>query len=829
LDGTLIIGTGDGTRLPVDRHGADAIGPVWRRVTHTLPLLFAAEPELTGDAALRLLAAVAALLARVTAEEQVQFGVSSRVLSVLHNDALAAGIAPISPLTVQVPIAATMSELLREVGVAIDALPSHLAGDSAPPPRVLFDIAPDIVTGATPVPSAGELQLSIVTAGSALSARAEYDSSAFDERSVTRWLRTLERLWAAANESPDVPLAQLPLLTESERTHLLFGLNQTAVPRDTLLVHEQIAAQAARTPHAIALRTDAGDMTYAELDRLASRLAAELIARGVGPETLVGLCMSRSVGMVIALLAILKADGAFVPLDPELPPARLAYMLRDTATSLVLVDDGSAELVSSLVPHVAQVLVTPWLAAVNEHTTAPSPHATRATPEHLAYVIYTSGSTGDPKGVLLTHAGLSNHAAWYAKTLAIAASDRMLLHASIGFDAAMAELFPPLMAGATVVLAAPDAHIELRELPSTIATHGITLAQLVPSALRVALTSPAFGDCSALRFLVCGGEALDAELCASVRALLPSVQLGNFYGPSESTVDAASHVLLGALPSAGRVPIGTPIANVVCHVLDAQAMPLPMGCIGELYVGGVALARGYLGLPELTARKFIADPFRPGQRLYRTGDRARYRNDGLLEFLGRVDTQVKLRGYRIELSEVERAVASLPGVRDVVAEVRDDRDGDAQLVAYIVPEVRSTLDARQMRHDLEDTLPTWMIPGVIVMLDALPLTVNGKLDRRALPAPHHDHDIVEVGDTFADPLEASLANIWRQTLDLRSVRADDDFFHLGGHSLKVFRMLAEIERVHGVTLRASALFGAPTLRELADLVRPALARDVFVM
>ncbi len=820
----MTVGVPGGTRLPVDALGSAAVPRGWQRADTIIPRALLGEAGDDGQAVGALVAAVVALLARMLADDAISLGVSSRALACLVPAAAVPGGERVHLLSLTAPRTDTLPVAQARVLAAAAACGAAVV---ARPPIVIdlgASMASDDAASARER-LATQWQLTIVPADDHVGLRTSFAADVVADHTVSRLLACVQRMLAGAAQAPDDPLASLPLLTDAEHDRIIYSLNQTAVTRDAQLIHERIAAQARRTPDAIALRSATERVTYRDLDAMADRLADELVRRGVGTESFVGLCMVRSIGTVLGVLAILKAQGTFVPLDPDLPAARLAYILRDTATALVLVDPDGDTLLAELAPQIERVRITSWLGRT-DGVVAPVP-ASRAAPTNLAYVIYTSGSTGQPKGVLVTHAALSNHALWYADTVAITASDRMLLHASIGFDAAMAEIFPALIAGASVVLAAPDAHIDLRELPATIVAHDVTLVQLVPSALRVALTSPAFATCRSLRMLVCGGEALDVPLAAAVQGLLPTLRIGNFYGPSESTVDATCLPDISAAHAGSLVPIGAPIANVVCHILDADGAPVPVGFYGELHIGGVALARGYLNQPVLTAAQFIADPFRPGQRLYRTGDRARYRADGLIEFGGRLDTQVKVRGYRIELAEIEIALQRLPGVRHVAVNVRSDRQGDAQLVAYVVRHTGVVTDARAMRLALEDELPLWMIPGAIVMLDALPRTLNGKLDLHALPDPGAAAETDDDDGTLADPLHASLAEIWRQTLDVPRVRADDDFFYLGGHSLKMFRILLEVERVHGVTVRASAMLGAPTVRGLADLLRPPQNRDVF--
>lgn len=600
--------------------------------------------------------------------------------------------------------------------------------------------------------------------------------------------------------------------------------NDTTVTRaGDQLLHRLIEAQVARTPHAPAVECDGRVLSYAALDACANRLAATLVANGTGADTVVGVLMERSLELMVALLAIHKAGGAFLPVDPALPRERVRFKLADTQCAVLLVhahlDARAAEVFEDL--PVVRLTVDARAAMAGSDVPVVVPTAP-ARPEHLAYILYTSGSTGRAKGVMVPHRAIANHAQWFGQAIDLTPADRVLQYASISFDAAMAELFAPLVHGATVVMAPPGAQRDLASIPSLLQSLRITVAQAVPSALHVIAQAPDFAACTWLRYLVSGGESLDGALAATVRRALPAVRLGNFYGPTEATVDSTWVEVTGQVDETRAVPIGRPIANVTCHVLDERGAPVAAGDVGELHIGGIGLARGYLNLPDRTAARFVPDPSDPAARLYRTGDLARWRSDGLLEYLGRTDSQVKLRGYRIELAEVEAPLLADRRVRQAAVVLRTLATGEEALVAYAVPVTAGTLTPRMVRDLLRRALPAWMVPSSICMLDTLPLTVNGKLDRDALPEPPAVEDDADGGTEpppLDDPLERSLQGIWERTLGIRPIGRDDDFFALGGHSITALRLLAAVEATHGVALRTSSFFAAPTIRAQAARIR----------
>ncbi|HEV2149305.1 MAG TPA: amino acid adenylation domain-containing protein, partial [Longimicrobiaceae bacterium] len=550
----------------------------------------------------------------------------------------------------------------------------------------------------------------------------------------------LERLVEALEVSPTRALGSIDVLPEEEWRQVVEGWNATEAeyPRE-LCVHQLFEAQARHSPEAVALVFSGEALSYAELNARANRLAHHLVGLGVGPEARVAVCVERSAEMVVSLLAVLKAGGAFVPLDPEYPPERLGYMLRDSAPVAVLTQGSLLErLGAAEVAELAQVPVLDLAGDAAAWARRPESDPVRGalSPEQLAYVVYTSGSTGRPKGVACLHRNLVNRLAWMQQAWGLAASDAVLQKTTLSFDAFAREIFWPLAVGARVVVLAPGAHRDPAALLEVVRREGIGVLSLVPSMLQVLLEQPEVGRCAELKRVLCGGEALPPALAARFGERLPGVALHNLYGPSEAATATAARIeALGAGEAGGvRVPVGSPIGNTRVYLLDARGEPVPVGVAGELYVGGAGVARGYLGRAELTAERFVPDPFsgEAGARLYRTGDVGRWLGEGALEYVGRNDAQVKVRGYRIELGEIEARLREQGGVREAVVVVREDTPGDRRLVAYWVGEA---LEAETLRGHLQERVPEYMVPAAYVRLEEMPLTPNGKLDQRALPAP----------------------------------------------------------------------------------------------
>jgi amino acid adenylation domain-containing protein len=637
-----------------------------------------------------------------------------------------------------------------------------------------------------------------------------YREELWDASTLERMAGAYALLLEAAAADPGRPVLTLPLVSEAEREGLLAGSSGPLLdyPAD-LCIHELFEAQAERTPEAVAVRFEEESLTYRELNARANRLAHHLRALGVGPDARVGVCVERGPEMVAGLLAIVKAGGAYVPLDPAYPAERLRTMLEDSAPAALVTQSSLAGTFAGLdVPAVELDATAPAWAAGPET----NPARGGLTPGHLAYVIYTSGSTGRPKGVMVEHRSLVNHTAWQAAAFGIGARDTVLQRTSISFDASVWELWTPLSTGARMLLLSSAAEKDPGAIGRVMAEGGVTVAQFVPTLLQAVLGALRDdGGSLPCRLLFCGGEPLSAALVEEARAA-GAGEVVNLYGPTEATIDSTSHVC----GRDGRAPaIGRPIGNARTYVLDARGEPAPVGVAGELYVGGLGVARGYLGRAGLTAERFVADPFatRPGARLYRTGDRARWLADGTLEFMGRTDFQVKVRGFRIEPGEIEAALRQAPGVADCAVVAREDVPGDRRLVAYIVGEA----EAEALRAHLRRSLPEHMVPAAFVFLETLPLTPNGKLDRKALPAPEYAAD----ADRYVAPRtpeEEVLAGIWAELLHVERVGVHDSFFELGGHSLLVTRVVSRVRQVFGVEVPLRALFEGPTVAELARVV-----------
>ncbi|HYH79840.1 MAG TPA: amino acid adenylation domain-containing protein [Longimicrobium sp.] len=639
----------------------------------------------------------------------------------------------------------------------------------------------------------------------------QYAADLFEPATAARIAAHFARLLAAFADDPDERIGRVALMDAAERARVLAAARGPEAAFAAGPVHAGVAAQAARTPDALAVAAGAARLTYAELDARAGRAAAALRARGVGPDVRVGVCLERSIELVVALLAVLRAGGAYVPLDPESPPARLRALAEDAGVALVVVDAATEHAATDAALRVRMDA----LEAASPLTE--NDGGVEVDAANLAYVLFTSGSTGRPKGVAVPHGALANHMAWMQAAFPLAAADRVLQKTPIGFDASVWEFWAPLLAGATLVMAPPGAHREPARLARALADEAVTVAQFVPSLLQLLLDEEALGEARALRRVFCGGEALAAALAARCRAAT-GAEVVNLYGPTEACIDATFAVATGA-ERAATVPIGAPVANLRGLVLDATGEPVPDGVPGELCLGGAGLARGYLGRPGLTAERFVPSAVGgAGERLYRTGDRVRRRNDGALEYLGRADGQVKVRGVRIEPGEVEAALASHPAVREAAAAVRAER-----LVAWVVPvDGGPAPDAAALRAHLRARLPEPMVPSAFVVAGDLPRTAGGKLDRRALPAPPLEGGAV-TGVAPRTAVEEILAGSWARLLGGALPGVHDDFFALGGHSLLAARAVAAVRAAFGVELPVRALFDAPTVAGLARRVEEARA------
>jgi amino acid adenylation domain-containing protein len=666
-----------------------------------------------------------------------------------------------------------------------------------------------------------DLALTVQETERELKGSVTYRADLFEEATIARMMVHWQSLLEGIAADPTQSISALPLLTKNEQQQILVEWNDTYVdyPLDQC-IHQLFEAQAEQTPEAVAIVSEAGKLTYSELNHRANQLAHFLQRCGVGPEMLVGLCVERSLEMLIGLLGILKAGGAYVPLDPTYPHERLAFMLADSQVPIVLTQE---RLVVSIPSREVEVvcLDANWdkISLESEENLVSGVMA-----ENAAYVIYTSGSTGQPKGVVIQHLSLVNYILAACNAYAIRPEDRVLQFAPLSFDTSAEEIYPCLIRGATLVLRTNSMIDSISMFLQKCQEWMITVLDL-PTAFWHELTRKIATDAitlsSPLRLVIIGGErALPEMLELWQKQGNRHVRLMNTYGPTEATIVAT----MFEVPQAGEastaireVPIGHPVSNAQVYLLDRQLNLVPVGVPGELYIGGIGLAREYLHRTVLTRDKFVPHPFdlTPDARLYKTGDRARYLPDGDIEFLGRFDQQVKIRGFRIELGEIETTLWKHPDVHEAVVVAREDASGGKRLVAYVVPRTGRSLTSINLRRFTQEYLPDYMVPAVIVLLDSLPLTPSGKIDRRGLPAPEQTRP--EMPETSIVPLRAEhqqLIEVWEELLDVRPIGIQDNFFELGGHSLLAVRLVDRIEQLWGKKLAAGTLLANATVEQL---------------
>jgi amino acid adenylation domain-containing protein len=641
-----------------------------------------------------------------------------------------------------------------------------------------------------------------------------YSTDLFDAGTVERLLANLRTLLASAATEPGSPISKLEIVARAQRAQLLEHWCDTDMPYDKRCLHELFGEQAARRPDAVAVIDAETRITYGELERRANQLAHTLIGAGASSGALVGICLERSADLLVALLGVLKSGAAYVPIDPSYPPERQEFMLQDAQIPVLV---SQEQLVGSLSGHEARVICLDrdleLIASAPEHAPAIDPD-----PERPAYVIYTSGSTGRPKGVQVSHRSVANLVAHMRRAPGLTEDDVVANITTPAFDLSVPDWYLPLLTGARLIVIPREASTDGIALADWLARTGVTFMQATPTTWQL-LIDGGWGGNAALK-IVCGGEALPRPLVGELIAR--GASLWHMYGPTETTV-WSSILELHPDAGAGPPPLGGPIANTTFYVLDAHRQLLPVGIPGELYIGGDGLALGYLNRPELTAERFVANPFGTG-RLYRTGDLVRWRADGTLEFSGRIDHQIKLRGYRIELGEIEAVLASHPDVSAAVAAVRELGPGDRRLLAYVVPS-GAEVDSDALRRLLKRKLPPFMVPSSFISLETLPVNANGKIDRGALPLPDRAGGPSRSYVPPETPVQEALAELWAEVLGVERVGIDDDFFDLGGHSLLAVKMLARVQDDFGVQLYLGGLFDRATVRALAEVLMLELLGD----
>ncbi|MBC1213136.1 amino acid adenylation domain-containing protein [Trichormus variabilis ARAD] len=647
----------------------------------------------------------------------------------------------------------------------------------------------------------------------------DYDANLFSEDSIKILAEQYLTLIASVTYNPEAAIIDLNMISESDRQKLLIDFNNTKIefPHDKCL-HELFAAQVERTPNNIAVEFNHESLTYAQLNAKSNQLAHHLQKLGVKPEVLVGICVERSLDMLIGILGILKAGGAYIPFDPTYPQERLGFMLEDAQIPILLTQQ---RLVDKFVEHKTQIICLDRDLPENATLSIDNP-VSNVTSENLAYIIYTSGSTGKPKGTMIPHRGLVNYLSWCTNAYALAQGYGAPVQSSIGFDATITSLFSPLLVGKRVVLLPEKEEIEaLSALLQS--DQNYSLVKITPAHLEMLNQMlPNHKGVTETRALIIGGEALLGKSLNFWRDNAPKTRIINEYGPTETVVGCCVYEVDEQTSLSGAILIGRPIANTQLYLLDDKQKLVPIGVPGELYIGGAGVARGYLNRPELTQQRFIPNPFsdEPNSRLYKTGDLARYLPDGNIEYLGRIDHQVKIRGFRIELEEIESLLAQHPLVNAVTVIAREDQPGDKRLVGYIVPKEQAPTSS-ELRQFLQSKLPEYMIPSAFVMLEVIPLTTHGKVDRQALPQPDTSRlDTLKVEFIAPrDRLELKLANIWENLLNVHPIGIKDSFFELGGHSLLAVRLMAHINQEFGKNLALATLFQNPTIEKLANLLR----------
>jgi amino acid adenylation domain-containing protein len=668
------------------------------------------------------------------------------------------------------------------------------------------------------------LKLSCLISGSSISAELHYNAQFIHRDAVKQIASYFQRFLSGLLQNPEADISGIEILSDDERRRLLVEFNQTSGDlRAEECIHQLFEEQVAKTPHAIAVVSGDQELTYGELNKRANQLAHLLRDRAVGPDACVGLCVERSVEMIVGLIGILKAGGAYVPLNPDHPRDRLALQLAESNASILIA--GKNDVTTQPFESVETIDLDRNRALLEaQPDTNPS---SNTGPDNLVYVIYTSGSTGTPKGVAVRHCNLTNYTQFILQRLQIDGPLNFATVSTISADLGNTCIFPALVSGGCLHIIGYDVAMEGDLLRDYFIRQPIDVLKIVPSHFSALLASQADSRLLPAKYLILGGEALSWDLVEQVRLMEHTCQIINHYGPTETTVGSLTfHVDLES-PSrfSATVPIGRPIANTQCYILDQRLRPVPSGVNGELYIGGAGVSAGYLNQPAETAARFVKDPFYgdPESRLYRTGDLARYLPDGNIEFLGRADTQVKVRGYRVELGEIEAVLCKRAGVRQVVVTVFRDKSAGERVVAYMVS---SPVSPEELRVSLKEKLPDYMVPSAFVFLKSLPLTPNGKVDRNALPAP--DETRPGLQSDYVAPrsvVEKELAGIWAGFLKVSAVGVHDNFFDLGGHSLLATQVVSRMRKEFQVEIPLRALFELPTVAQLAKKIEEANSNE----
>ena len=661
-----------------------------------------------------------------------------------------------------------------------------------------------------------ELTLEFIEGSNLFSGAFKYNTDLFEASTIKKMIVHFKNLLNDIVSDTGKKLSDLKLLSDEEKNIILNEWNDTEFrfnKEDLVCLHNLIEKQTVKTPGSIAVIYENKQLTYDELNRRSNQLANYLRKLGAGPDELVGLCVERSLEMVIGILGVLKAGAAYIPIDPEYPESRVEFMINDSKAKVLITQKSLAD---SLPKDISKIVIIDedWGEISKEDE---NNFENNVSMNNLAYVIYTSGSTGQPKGVMISHASIVNHMLWLKEVFGFDSSDSVFQKTPFSFDASVWEFYMPLIIGGRLVMAKPQGHMDTPYLVETIIKNNISILQLVPSLLKMLLDEKGIENCKSLKTVFCGGEALTYELQEKLFSKL-EVDFYNLYGPTEATIDATYFKCEGEYKNR-YFPIGKPIYNAASYVLDKYMNPVPIGVAGELYLGGINIARGYLNNPDLTKEKFINDIFNKeqGKKLYRTGDLAKYNKNGDLEFLGRADHQVKLRGFRIELEEIEAKLLKHSGIKEAVVIVREDKPGIQRLTSYLVPDSKDVINVNDLKNYLRKSLPEYMVPADFVTLDELPMTPNGKVDRNSLPAPEITTGETDNYTPATHPVEEILVNIWKDVLGIEKVGIHDNFFELGGDSIISIQIISRANQA-GLKISPKQIFQHQTIAGLASVI-----------